>query len=418
MKSIIRKLKKTACFVADTRLWKPSHVGVVLNDFLNRERASEESNNEHMLAALDWLRRAQDAVGNGGVAGRYHMNLGFSYAYPETSGHILSTLIKASAYFNDPKYLDRARDIVNFLLRVQMKNGAHQSFEYVEGREQKPAVFNTGQIMLGLIAWYNQTKDHRVLESLHRSAEWLLSVQQEDGSWHGSWQLDSYGIVKPSNYSRVAWPLALLAKISLKEQYSLSALRFLEWLLTRIDFKTGWIDNMGFSREDHEKRRSLTHTMAYAYRGLFECALLFNRKDLIDIVQKASRNIINNYYSSGFLCGVYDSSWNEVVKYSCLTGNCQLSVIWLKLFKYYNDKFFLKAARSAVEQVKSYQNLSSLNPGIRGAIAGSKPIWGGYITYAYPNWAAKFFIDALLLLEQADADTNPDKEDNKFFEME
>ncbi|MBC8072612.1 MAG: hypothetical protein IAG13_30100, partial [Deltaproteobacteria bacterium] len=33
----------------------------------------------------------------------------------------------------------------------------------------------------------------------------------------------------------------------------------------------------------------------------------------------------------------------------------------------------------------------------RGAIKGSHPIWGGYSPFTYPNWATKFFVDALLL---------------------
>ena len=32
-----------------------------------------------------------------------------------------------------------------------------------------------------------------------------------------------------------------------------------------------------------------------------------------------------------------------------------------------------------------------------GGIAGSFPIWGKYIHYCYPNWAAKFFADSLML---------------------
>ena len=418
MQLTFSNLKKAARFIVDTRMWKPSHAGVVLTDFFDRKYSSTASNNDHILSALEWIIRAQDSTGDGGVAGRYHMSQGFTYSYPETSGHILSTLIKVSEYFDDQKYMKRAKDIVDFLLKTQMESGAHQSFEYVEGREQKPAVFNTGQIMLGLLSWYNKTNDLNVLNSLHKSAQWLLRVQQQDGSWYGSWQLDYYGKIQPTNYTRVSWPLLLLGKTTSKDSYIRSGTKFIDWLTTKADFETGWIDNMGFTREDHENRRSSTHTFAYAYRGLYESALLLERKDLIDLVQTASKNLISSYHSTGYLSGVYDYKWNGLVNYSCLTGNCQLSVIWLKLFKQYQDDFFLSAARKCMELVTSYQKLHSINPGIRGAIAGSRPIWGEYITYAYPNWAAKFFIDALLLLEQADADTNPDKTDYKFFEIE
>jgi hypothetical protein len=42
------------------------------------------------------------------------------------------------------------------------------------------------------------------------------------------------------------------------------------------------------------------------------------------------------------------------------------------------------------------QDLKSSDPGIRGGIKGSQPIWGEYGEYEYLNWAAKFFADALM----------------------
>ena len=34
---------------------------------------------------------------------------------------------------------------------------------------------------------------------------------------------------------------------------------------------------------------------------------------------------------------------------------------------------------------------------IKGAIPGAFPIYGWYAPFCYPNWAAKFFVDSLLL---------------------
>ena len=47
----------------------------------------------------------------------------------------------------------------------------------------------------------------------------------------------------------------------------------------------------------------------------------------------------------------------------------------------------------------SVQDLESADPNVRGAIKGSHPIDGEYMAWRYPNWAAKFFMDALMLLE-------------------
>jgi len=37
-----------------------------------------------------------------------------------------------------------------------------------------------------------------------------------------------------------------------------------------------------------------------------------------------------------------------------------------------------------------------------GAVAGSFPLFGGYMRAGYPNWATKYFLDALLLQAQFD----------------
>ena len=42
------------------------------------------------------------------------------------------------------------------------------------------------------------------------------------------------------------------------------------------------------------------------------------------------------------------------------------------------------------------QRLDAADPGVRGGIAGSDPVWGDYLGFTYPNWAAKFTADALL----------------------
>ena len=44
----------------------------------------------------------------------------------------------------------------------------------------------------------------------------------------------------------------------------------------------------------------------------------------------------------------------------------------------------------------SVQDRSSRHPGVRGGVKGSHPVDGGYMTYRYPNWAAKFFMDAAM----------------------
>ncbi len=55
---------------------------------------------------------------------------------------------------------------------------------------------------------------------------------------------------------------------------------------------------------------------------------------------------------------------------------------------------------SSVKQALSYLKRNHVINARRepedGGIAGSVPIWGGYSRFEYPNWAAKFFADALM----------------------
>ncbi len=69
-----------------------------------------------------------------------------------------------------------------------------------------------------------------------------------------------------------------------------------------------------------------------------------------------------------------------------------MALIWLRLYERTGDATLLNAALKAIDLVKDTQDLINPNPGIRGGIAGSHPVWGEYITNAFPNWATKYFI--------------------------
>ena len=87
-------------------------------------------------------------------------------------------------------------------------------------------------------------------------------------------------------------------------------------------------------------------------------------------------------------------------RYCCLTGNCQFSIVWAKLFDMTSDERYQHAVIKATNYVMACQDIQIQNPNVRGAIAGSFPLWGGYAPFSYPNWATKFFIDAMGLRSQ------------------
>ena len=86
-------------------------------------------------------------------------------------------------------------------------------------------------------------------------------------------------------------------------------------------------------------------------------------------------------------------------RYACLTGIVQMALCWLRLAHITSKPVYRAAAARAIDYVKRTQRLDHQDPAIRGAIAGSFPIWGRYSRFEYPNWAAKFFVDALIMSE-------------------
>ena len=80
------------------------------------------------------------------------------------------------------------------------------------------------------------------------------------------------------------------------------------------------------------------------------------------------------------------------------TGCAQVSIIWRKLYKVTDDIVFLDASErmnSLLIQIQSRAFEEKSNT--LGAIPGSFPMWGRYEPFAFPNWATKFFADALML---------------------
>lgn len=131
-----------------------------------------------------------------------------------------------------------------------------------------------------------------------------------------------------------------------------------------------------------------------------------NRDSYIEAAQKTAEALLLRQHKNGDLSSTFGSGWVETSHSSCLTGNCRVGHLWQRFFKVTSNKEYLGAARKAITFVARTQNLKTWNPNIRGGIAGSYPIYGKYERFKYPNWAAKFFIEALLALDEV---TSSDK---------
>ncbi|MFQ5453973.1 MAG: hypothetical protein ACE5D6_07275, partial [Candidatus Zixiibacteriota bacterium] len=183
-----------------------------------------------------------------------------------------------------------------------------------------------------------------------------------------------------------------LGSVSNDGKYTDAGMKNIEYILKYRD-DNGWFRNNCLSDPD----QPLLHTICYAMRGILETGLLLENGSFINSVKTAADNLLIVSNKNSYIPGRLNNKWESDVQWSCLTGEAQLAIIFLRLFQCTQNAAYLKGANKIVKFVKSTQNCSTNNPGLRGGIKGSYPITGGYGAFQVLNWATKFFADALLL---------------------
>ncbi len=382
--------------VRSSRPWVRGHARLLLDQTGEQTRPLRPQlpDETHLRAAADWLARAQDASGDGGVSGRYLLATGWTSSYTETTGYIIPTFL-ALADRLDSSYRQRAERAYSFLQEVQLASGAFPGEEIAVNRDT-PSMFNTAQIIHGLLAWHRASGDLSALESANRAGEWLVSTQDGDGAWRKNVWLE----VTAAYHAHASCWLAELGSATGNKAFLASAERHLDWLLSLQDPSTGWFRLTGFSTDDHASDIAVTHTIAYTIWGVLLLSDILERQDGWDAARRAAERVAERLESSGWLPGMLDRDWRGAAHYACLTGNAQMALIWFRLHRHEADSRLVDAAIKAIDLVKRAQPLKNPNPGIRGGVPGSDPIWGYYLTYSLPNWPAKFYVDALLEKER------------------
>ncbi len=338
-------------------------------------------------AALEWIERAKRASGNDGISKGYHaIRRRWSPSYPETTGYTIPTLLNAAAVLVRPDLILLALGLANYLLAAATSDGA---VVHWANPSSQPIVFDTGQVVFGWLAAYFASQNIRYLEAATRAGNWLASIQDSSGAWMTHQHL---GVVKTID-SRVAWALLELYRQTKEDAHLQAGVRNLEWVLDQQD-SDGWFRNCAF----RDGEDPYTHTLVYTAEGLFESGCLLHEERYIDAAVRTADALLARQRADGWLASTFRSGWQATSSSSCLTGDCQASRLWLRLFLLRGDPAYAEAAERAILYVSHTQKLRASNLGVRGGIPGSSPIYGRYERFAYPNWATKFYIDALLTL--------------------
>jgi uncharacterized protein YyaL (SSP411 family) len=342
----------------------------------------------HLEEAARWILRAQAATPDDGVSGGYSFEDGWIASYPETTGYTIPTLLSYAAFAGAPRYRERALAMADWELKVQHECGGFPG-HFVD-RAHPPVVFNTGQVIFGLLAAHEASGDGRFLEAARRAGRWLVRVQDPDGAWR---RFDYRNAVHVYN-TRTAWALIELGLAGDDAEPLAAGERNLEWALTQ-QGADGWFRHCEF----HPGEDPFLHTIAYTTQGLLEAGLRLKRPAYVEAAARGCRAVLGHLDAEGWLPATFAPGWRAAADYSCLTGSAQMAVQWFRLYAVAGDRSLLEAGRRATAFLKRMQDCATDNLNVRGALKGSHPIWGRYLFGTYPNWAAKFFMDALLMEE-------------------
>ena len=147
---------------------------LIEDHFGNRERPSHE-NGIHIQEAMEWLARAQDATPDRGVCRLFSLTKGWAPSYPEVTGYIIPTFLQYAKISGNASYKQRALQMADWLIEIQMDCGPIQA-GMINAFPKVPTVFNTGQVLFGLIEAFRDTENEKYLEAAVRAGDWLVSV--------------------------------------------------------------------------------------------------------------------------------------------------------------------------------------------------------------------------------------------------
>ena len=343
----------------------------------------------HLDEAMAWLRRAQDAGSDRGVAYGVRFGQDFDVSYPETTGYVCQTFVEQEALTGDAELLERAIAMADWEIDIQLADGAVMGGKY--NTEPTPAVFNTGMVLLGWAALIRRTGEERFQRAARNASQWLVDVQEPNGNWiRGN---SSFAEGGSTLYNvKAAWGLCEAGSALNERAFVDAAIRNGEYCLSR-QRPNGWLPECCLS----DPSAPLLHTLAYSMQGLIGIAKLTGRDDMIAGARLLADQQLRIMRPDGFIPGRQREDFSAAVDWCCLTGSAQTSIVWSELYLLTGDERYRDGVRRVNDYLLAHHDIRNPDPRLRGGVPGSWPVWGDYGRLTILNWATKFLVDALTL---------------------
>jgi len=346
------------------------------------------------LAALEkgigWLVNSQK-FGKDDGSSSYHLVNGWSPSgYPETTGYIIPTLLLYSKLYSKPEVAPVAVKMGEWLLNIQKPSGGWASGYYHQQRSE--IVFNTGQIIRGMVAMYEHTKEDKYLKACDRACAWLSSIQSPEGYWDKFIYLNMVRVYD----SYVAHPILMANKYLNNPIYTETARKNIYWVIDKKQKENGWFNDADNTVENNLS--PILHTISYTIDGIMESGYILNDEHILQKGKLAADALFTKFSKQKYMFDKFNSDWKSQSEYINLTGSAQIAIIWSRMANHFKQAEYLNASMKMNDLLIFTQNrFPKESISTRGAIAGSFPIWGDYQKFNFPNWATKYFCDSLML---------------------
>lgn len=295
--------------------------------------------------------------------------------YPEVTGYYIPTLIRWG-------YRELAIDYAKWLMSIQHDDGS-----WYDTFAQMPYVFDTAQILKGLLAAYSIWPDENVKNSIIRGAMWLAGNIQHDGR------------LKAADESIWKMPKAYSELIHL---YCLSPIREVGIQFSKPELLEMVDLSIDYYKQNHMEEilhfDLLSHFYAYVMEALVDLGEL-------ELAKAAMNNIGNFQTEDGAVPGYNDVHW------VCSTGLFQLALTWFRV----GD---IERGNKAFSYACRLQNESG---GWYGSYPSVEDESNDYFAASEISWAVKYFLDALYYKNKAEFDisapkfmTSIDKDDERY----
>lgn len=336
--------------------------------------------------AVDWLIYNQLQGKDGGFA-TFDFATGWTSSYPETTGYISETFLKWSQLRKNEKIAKAAERALDWLIYIQKPSGGWAGGYISENRPE--IVFNTGQVLRGLILGYLFFKKNDYFDAARRAADWLVNIQHPDGFWDKHVYMNAVRVYD----TYVAAPIFEFGDLCNDSRYKQAAVKNAFWVIRHKQLPNGWFVDADNTLKHNDK--PILHTIAYTLDGLLDIAMHTGNEEIFNSSLKTALAVEQKLKAEKMLKGRYDRKWIGY-RSICNTGVAQVAIVFAKLYLKTGESHWKTSYNSLINYLLQQQLTMVQDPRLRGALTGSSPIWGRYEPFRLPNWGVKYLIDALM----------------------